>query len=129
MYAQIGQLIESGTFSAFDSGPVNNQLIYGQNRPPEYPISRIRSRDIAIYYGLNDKLSNFTDVEGLISKLPGKRLINYLYNMRYFNLVPLREEYLVPYANWSHQDFHWGIHSGQYVNSKILSLLKSYVNY
>ena len=56
----------------FDYGKEENQVIYGQSSPPDYPLEQINSTKIALIYSMNDWLADLNDIVILKSKLKGK---------------------------------------------------------
>ncbi|XP_054166577.1 lipase 3-like [Oppia nitens] len=108
IYAHVSQLIRTGRFALFDYGIQQNKERYGRSVPPDYPLNHILSKNIALFYGLNDLVANITDVLTLINRLN----------------VKLLDNYLVAHPKWTHHDFNVGVHQGQYVNKRVLKLLK-----
>lgn len=96
--------------SHFDYGPEKNMLVYGQYQAPIYNISNIKSRHLALYYGLVDQ----------INKLESNLLL--IKNLQ----VKLRENYLINDYNWDHMSFVYGKNVGEKVNQRILNLLSEY---
>ncbi|CAG2104946.1 unnamed protein product [Medioppia subpectinata] len=100
--AHFAQLVKSKTFSKFDFGRTDNQIIYGQKTPPEYRLEAITSTKIALIYSANDWLADIDDVIQLKQQLK----------------VPLLSEYMVPYKKWCHTDYIFGLDAGLYVYPK-----------
>lgn len=99
------QEINSGKFSQYDYGTLKNLEVYAKEVPPVYEVGRVTC-PIAIIYGNNDWLSNFTDVKYLIEKLP--------------NVV---EVYKVPFSKFNHMDYLWARDSKVLVYNKISQLI------
>ena len=72
LYAHLAQLVANNHFRMFDLGVTENRARYGQNEPPEYPISNITSPHIAIFRGLNDPFADNDDVNRLVNTLRGQ---------------------------------------------------------
>lgn len=66
------QGFNSGHFSRFDYGKRGNIDRYGTDRPPEYPLEKITSPNIAIMTSLNDWLADPEDVRSLRNRLKGE---------------------------------------------------------
>lgn len=67
----MAQLINSGKFCKYDNGPYKNEELYGSDTPPEYPLHKITSRNIALFSSKNDWMSTAEDVEWLRTELKG----------------------------------------------------------
>ncbi|CAG2104797.1 unnamed protein product [Medioppia subpectinata] len=111
IYLQYGQFILDGRFHEFDYGPEDNIGHYGQPMAPDYPVDKIRSKNMAFYVGNADLLGDITDVQKLVSRLR----------------VKLLEDLLVPYADWNHIDFAVNKHTNRYLNGRVVGVL-DYVN-
>ncbi|XP_046748126.1 lipase 3-like isoform X2 [Diprion similis] len=69
-FVHFGQLYNSKKFRQFDySVSFINKQKYNQAEPPEYNLQNVRI-PIAIFYGSNDLLADYKDVERLVSELP-----------------------------------------------------------
>jgi hypothetical protein len=64
-------MYESKKFRKFDFGTDGNMIRYNQSTPPHYNISAINSTKIAIFYSLNDWLSDIKDVTAMRQQLKG----------------------------------------------------------
>ncbi|CAG2104796.1 unnamed protein product, partial [Medioppia subpectinata] len=107
IYLQYGQFIVDGRFHEFDYGPEDNIGHYGQPMAPDYPVDKIRSKNMAFYVGNADLLGDKTDVQKLVSRLR----------------VKLLEDLLVPYADWNHIDFAVNKHTNRYLNGRVVGVL------
>lgn len=122
----------SQRFQRFDYGKAKNIERYGSPVPPEYHLERITNRHIGLMSGLNDWLSDPTDVEILKQKLRGKLIAIAIPRSRLeltldFPLaVPLIYNFQVPYPEWNHLDFIWGKDAGTIINTRIVKLLNTY---
>lgn len=114
--------MNSGKFSKFDYG-YGNRRKYGEKTPPEYDLSKIDSKFIALFSGLNDLLATPEDVNVLRNSLKGKLYTLYVMNTYKIFLVPLLEDYVIPFQDWNHLDFVWSKEAGRFINYKILELL------
>ncbi|XP_062141905.1 lipase 1-like [Drosophila sulfurigaster albostrigata] len=82
------QLLNSDGFYKFNySKRSDNIKKYGTKYPPEYNVKNINCK-VALYYGKNDRLSSYKDVQNLRKKLP--------------NVV---HDELLAYSKFSHLDF------------------------
>lgn len=63
------QILRSGEFRRYDYGQNENLNIYGSLLPPDYIVENITT-PVMLFYSNNDWISNNTDVEMLIEKLP-----------------------------------------------------------
>ncbi len=91
LLAHLLQFGRRALFNRFDFGLKKNLEIYGQNYPPEYPLTRITAK-IALFYSFNDKFINEIDISLLKSKLKGNSfLINetneYLFLCNYSSIA------------------------------------------
>ena len=77
IYAHFAQMVMNHKFRAMDFGPRMNQEIYGSKQPPDFPLDRIESPDICLYYATNDPLSDPPDVQLLIRSLKGSFVFIY----------------------------------------------------
>ncbi|KAL3279055.1 hypothetical protein HHI36_016570 [Cryptolaemus montrouzieri] len=62
------QLIYSGTFRKFDYGTTKNLQIYGQSKPPDYPVGNITA-PIAFYSSLGDFMAEYSDIQQMCSRI------------------------------------------------------------
>lgn len=76
-FMHYGQLVESGSFRRYDHGGKGNIEKYNQTTPPDYVLSGI-TIPTSLFYSGNDWLSDRTDVEVLIEKLPNVKFMNYI---------------------------------------------------
>lgn len=110
--AHYGQAILNKNFAHFDHGVVANRIKYGQAHPPDYDLSKIRSKSIVLFTAENDWLAAPEDVALLKSKLT-------VQPHKVFNLTEQ-----VP--KWNHIDFVYGIHAGELVNTHILEVMDEF---
>ncbi|KAI1281863.1 Lysosomal acid lipase/cholesteryl ester hydrolase [Halotydeus destructor] len=104
------QLVRSRQFRMYDHGKVGNMHKYGRQAPPEYDLTKIQNKFIALFSASNDWMADPRDVQSLRD------------NLR----VDLIGDYVVPYASWNHLDFVMGRQTGKYVNGPVLDLLRKY---
>lgn len=96
-------------FIRYDFGTSKNQEVYGQPTPPEYDITQIRSKSIALFAADNDLLANPKDIENLVATL-GPNLYEFV------NMTEVR-------LQWNHIDFLHHIRSGVLINPRITKVL------
>lgn len=101
------QLLKTGLFTDYDYGKMQNQRKYKRLSPPEYPLEKITSTDIALIHSANDWLSSLGDNALLRERLQVKPIC----------------DHLVPVPHWNHLDFIYGIQQHKYVNSKVYEIL------
>lgn len=104
------QLLKSTALLKYDFGVKGNLRKYGSPNPPKYPLEKINSTNIALFYSKNDLLADPKDVSILKSILKG----------------PLLLDYLVPFKKWNHMDFTYGIQSGYYINRIVIDVLRRF---
>lgn len=101
------QLITSGRTQKWDYGsPSENLERYGQEEPPEYDLTKIKT-PVFLYAGTEDQLADLVDVEKLTSKLN--------------NVI----KYCVM-DDFDHLDFLWGRRSPQTIYADIVKTIKRY---
>ncbi|KAG5670739.1 hypothetical protein PVAND_000981 [Polypedilum vanderplanki] len=105
-YAQ--EIQESGNFQNFDYGKEENERRYGSEHPPQYNLSNVNV-PIALFYAQNDWLAGYQDVKKL-----------------YTNLHSAIMFYKIPFDNFNHVDFLWGIDAKEFVYDKMIELMKDY---
>lgn len=103
-----GQLVMSKGFKKFNYGPLRNRRRYGQWQPPNYDLSRVTA-PTAIFYSLNDWLSDTKDVRKLVYSLP--------------NVVMT---YQVADPQFTHIDFTLSLLASRFVYPTLLRLLNAY---
>lgn len=104
-----GQEIASGKFRQFDYGVEGNMVRYGGREPPDYDVSRIKTK-VYLICGRNDWLSSLIDVNKLVRLLP-------------LNLTRL---IVVEDPKWTHNDFLFGIDAPKFVYSKLIKMMSFY---
>lgn len=72
--AHLVQTIVFEEFAKFDYGQQDNQHIYGKLDPPEYDISAITNRTVALIYSANDEWASVQDFESIGHRMRGKSL-------------------------------------------------------
>lgn len=102
------QIILQQRFQKFDNGPSKNRLLYGQDKPPEYNLSRVMA-PVAIFWSLNDWLAHPDDIKTLVRRLPNVAL-----------------DYQVPDPLFSHLDFSVGTTARSQVYDKMIEIMDSY---
>jgi len=99
------QGVRSDLYQAFDYGTVGNLDHYHSKTPPQYNLSQVAVKRIALFSGGRDYLADPTDVARMITLLPPQSLI--LSNVQ---------------ANYSHNDFTVGLNAYELIYSKIVNL-------
>lgn len=101
---------------------------YGTATPPKYNFSQITSKNLVEFHVKNDLLLDLENIKLLKNELKGqqKHLKKTFQFFLFFVVVPFACEYQIPDETWAHTDLILGKDVGKYVNSKILSILKSY---
>ncbi|KAH8331053.1 hypothetical protein KR067_010916, partial [Drosophila pandora] len=95
--------IKYDRFALFDFGVQYNLKTYGSQRPPDYPLGRIKTlQPIDLYFAGNDKWLDIKDVRRLIEMLPHSNL----------NFKPFRD--------WNHIDFVFGDKIKVFVNELVI---------
>ncbi|XP_022912357.1 lipase 3-like [Onthophagus taurus] len=107
-FVHYAQEIETGKFSKFDYGLVQNLVEYGHVSPPSYDISKITC-PIALFYATSDSMAAIEDVDQLSGELP--------------NLV---YKYLMPDESFNHIDFLFAEGLVDNMYKRIISLLSKY---
>lgn len=110
--AHYGQEVESGRFAHFDHGILANQLQYGQTKPPDYDLTKIRSKSIVLFTAENDWLASPIDVARLKADLKVEPYA-------VFNMTKLLPKF-------NHIDFVYGKHAGELVNSRIHAVFQQF---
>lgn len=77
--AHYAQFVITDRFEKFSFGELENIIIYGSAKPPQYNVSHITSRSIALFRGLNDAFADNIDVQHLVDQLTGKTI--------FFNII------------------------------------------
>lgn len=85
-FMHYGQLVESGSFRRYDYGEKGNLERYNETTPPDYDLSGI-TMPISLFYSGNDWLSDRTDVEMLIKKLPSVKFVNYIEQFNHWDYL------------------------------------------
>lgn len=110
--AHWGQSVLSGRFAHFDHGLLGNQVRYGQAKPPDYDLAKIRSRSLALFIAENDWLASPKDVARLRADL---------------KVTPYMVANLTEYQpKWNHIDFVYGKDAGELVNTRILDVFSHF---
>lgn len=98
-----GQLILSGRCQKFNYGRKGNQKHYHQDSPPVYNVSKMIT-PTAFFFGGCDSLSNATDVEALIPKVPDLVLTQF-------------------FPKWNHVDFVFGEDATQVLYNHLVKIM------
>lgn len=106
--AHYGQEVLSHRFAKYDYGTHINRMRYGQDQSPDYNLSYIESKSIALFFADNDWLSVPKDLARLRANL----------RVQPFALVNMTE--VLP--KWSHIDFLYGKHAGKLINTKVFEI-------
>ncbi|XP_046430772.1 lipase 3-like isoform X1 [Neodiprion fabricii] len=105
-FVHFGQLYNSKKFRQFDySVSFINDQKYNQAEPPEYNLQNVRI-PMAIFYGSNDLLADYKDVERLASELPNVEL-----------------KHKVSLENFNHIDFLYGVDAPNVVYRHVVKYL------
>lgn len=83
---------------------------YGSELPPTYNLTNV-AVPVALFYAANDWLAGFQDVKKLYYSLGHNAPI---------------EMYKIPYDNFNHVDFLWGIDAKELVYQKIFDIMRNY---
>lgn len=85
------QAVRNGKFQQYDNGMFGNMIAYGSENPPEYDLKKVTA-PVYLYSAMNDWLVSQKDVKKLRKNLPN-----------------IQFDYVMPYKNWNHIDFIWGM--------------------
>jgi len=107
-FVHFAQEINSKKFRGYDYGEGNND-VYGQDTPPDYDLKKVTA-PIALYWGENDWLAHPADVLRLLSGLPN-----------------LAVNFEVPYAEWNHLDFIYGIDADKLLYPEIIKNMENHM--
>jgi len=99
------QVINAGKFLHYDYGVIRNLKEYKRITPPEYALDKITA-PVSLFWSDNDNFANPKDVATLVPKLKS-----------------LKSNYRVPYKQFSHLDFMWGIDVNKLVYDELLRQL------
>lgn len=99
------QQIETKRFEQYDHGTQKNLKLYGTKLPPSYPVQNVTAPTI-IFYGLNDLISVYEDIQILLDSLPN-----------------VLGAYRIPQPKFNHFDFVWSRDGKQLLYWKILYIL------
>ncbi|XP_047474945.1 lipase 3-like [Penaeus chinensis] len=102
------QFHTSHNFQAYDYGRQRNMQEYGSPVPPRFSFGQVRAA-VGLLYSDGDWISDTLDVRRMAPELP--------------NLVL---DYLVPLADFNHNDFLWAENANRLVYDRILNLLQKY---
>ncbi|XP_077509467.1 gastric triacylglycerol lipase-like isoform X2 [Amblyomma americanum] len=105
--AHYAQLVLSERFQKFDFGTTRNQVLYGQDTPPEYNLSRV-SAPVALYWSRSDWLADPQDVSQLRNRLP--RLVL---------------DFQVQEPSFTHLDFTVGVGARRLVYEPVMKAMAS----
>lgn len=110
--AHYGQLVNSGRFAHFEHGILGNQMRYNRTRSPDYDLTKIRSKSIALFVAQNDWLASPKDVAHLLKDLTVKP-------HAIFNITEL-----IP--KWNHVDFVYAKHAGEIINTRVENVFRAF---
>jgi len=101
---QYGQEVGTGGFHAYDYGNNNDEHYtnFGPHGPPEYDPATF-TVPLSLYWSQNDWLAEPSDVLRLVSQLPN-----------------IFDDYEVPYAQWNHLDYLYGIDADTLVYPRVV---------
>lgn len=126
------QMSESKKFQMYDYGENLNPIKYnGSLIVPQYLLSNIDSKNVALIYGANDYISTASNIKALRDEL------NKTGNLTILRLIliddhlfpnqgSLLDDYQVSYQKWNHVDPMWGKDFGTLVLPRIVLLLNKY---
>ncbi|XP_075531102.1 gastric triacylglycerol lipase-like isoform X2 [Dermacentor variabilis] len=80
------QLVQSKKATKFDYGPVDNKIYYGQEDPPEYKISNVKT-DVGIFWSRGDRIVSPANVRELIKDLGPRVKKNHFIDDPYYTHV------------------------------------------
>ncbi|ROT79545.1 putative lipase 3-like [Penaeus vannamei] len=95
-------------FQAYDYGRQRNMREYGRPSPPSFSFRGVRA-PVGLLYSDGDWVSDTLDVRRMAQQLP--------------NLVL---DYLVPLADFNHNDFLWAENANRLVYDRILNLFRKF---
>lgn len=102
------QFHTSHDFQAYDYGRQRNMREYGRPSPPSFSFRGVRA-PVGLLYSDGDWVSDTLDVRRMAQQLP--------------NLVL---DYLVPLADFNHNDFLWAENANRLVYDRILNLFRKF---
>ncbi|XP_063606385.1 lipase lipl-5-like [Penaeus indicus] len=102
------QFHTSHKFQAYDYGRQRNMQEYGSAVPPSFSFGQVRA-PVGLFYSDGDWISDTLDVRRMAPELPNLAL-----------------DYLVPLADFNHNDFLWAENANRLVYDRILNLLQKY---
>ncbi|XP_043497848.1 lipase 3-like [Polistes fuscatus] len=102
------QGIVTGSFRKFDYGINQNLKRYGSTQPPKYNLKKVNV-PVAIFYGENDSLTHYLDVQKIIDELP--------------NVIETKK---IEYSKFNHVDFLWGRDAKTLVYNSVVAVLKRF---
>ncbi|XP_075529851.1 lipase lipl-1-like [Dermacentor variabilis] len=103
------QNYEAKNLLMFDYGTVENRRLYGQAKPPPYPLERIRV-PIALFPAPGDTVATPADVADLVDRL-GKNVVF---------------EHVVPVLTFRHLDFATGYRANDILHNVAIELMRKY---
>ncbi|KAG9510356.1 Gastric triacylglycerol lipase [Fragariocoptes setiger] len=112
--AHYGQEIISRRFAHFDHGILGNIMKYGTHSPPDYDLSKIRSKSIALFIAENDWLAAPKDVARMRAELTVEPYY-------VFNVTTVKPK-------WNHIDFVYGKNAGTIINPEIYKIMEAFKN-
>ena len=131
------QTITSKRFRPYNYGSETNMIVYGQSHPPDYDLSKVTS-PVALIWADNDWIGHAKVVQNYLTrKYKRTTYFNISYAQLLFfisqattriaarlpNVVYNRP---VPYKNFNHIDFTYGIDAKYLVYDTILQLMQMY---
>ncbi|CAH1406926.1 unnamed protein product [Nezara viridula] len=102
-YTQLAH--NGGKFTQYDYGKPINKIVYRQEDPPEYDLSKITT-PVVLHHASNDWISDTKDVMTLYKQLPNCSKV------------------LIPLPNFNHMDFMWAIDVWKLVYEPMINILK-----
>ncbi|XP_054934086.2 lysosomal acid lipase/cholesteryl ester hydrolase-like [Dermacentor andersoni] len=105
------QIYEAKNLVMFDYGTVKNRRLYGQAKPPPYPLERIRV-PIALFPAPGDTVATSADVSDLVDRL-GENVIF---------------EHVLPVPTFLHMDFAIGYKANDILHNIAIELMQKYAD-
>ncbi|CAG9826897.1 unnamed protein product [Diabrotica balteata] len=98
----------NGLFSQYDYGMIKNEQIYNSIKPPIYDLSNM-TVPVALFYGKNDLISTYADIQHLASDLP-----------------KIVESHVIEYDRFNHIDFLLAKDVDSLLNFHVINTLNVY---
>lgn len=96
-----------GQFKQYDYGKLTNNIVYRQEDPPNYDLSKVTT-PVTLFHARNDWIADTEDVMTLYGQLPNASRV------------------LIPWSRFNHMDFLWAIDVWKLVYEPMINILKHY---